>query len=129
MKKLIVIGLAFVAISSMAQVNDHANKIAETVNPNYCTTSDGQPGTLRRTSATVTSSTSSTNSSSQSSSYGSSSSTSTSVKAGISGFKPEASVTGTISNSTSNNQSSTTGNSSTSGATRQDNYQCFPYSR
>lgn len=120
---------AFLTISSYAQVRESATRIAEAVNPNYCTTSDGQAGTLRRTGSTTTTTTSYSNSSSNSSSYGNSSSVSTSASAGFSGIKPEAKVSGSIGTSSSNNQSQSSGNSSTTTTTRQDTYQCYPARR
>ena len=127
MKKVILaIATALFVICSFAQVRESANKIAETVNPNYCTTSDGQPGTLRRTSSTTTTSQSSSNSSSSSSGYSNSSSSSASASAGFSGIKPEANVSGSLGTSSSNNQSTSTGSGNSTTTTRQDNYTCFP---
>ena len=120
---------AVLTISSYAQVRESATRIAETVNPNYCTTSDGQPGTLKRTGSTTTTTTSYSNSSSSSSSYGNSSSTSTSASAGFSGIKPEAKLSGSMGTSSSNNQSQSSGNTSTTTTTRQDTKSCFPYNR
>lgn len=130
MKKILLCSVLIAApLCGFAQARESAVKIAETVNPNYCTTSDGQSGTLRRTSSTTTTTTSTSNSSNRSSGYSNSSSTSTSASAGFSGLKPEASISGSKGTSSSNNQSQSTGNSSTSTTTRQDNYQCYPYKR
>lgn len=128
-KVLFLFATTMLAMSCFGQVRESANKIAETVNPNYCTTSDGQPGTLRRSSSTTTTSQSSSSSSSSSSGYSSSSSSSVSASAGFSGIKPEAKVSGSTGTSSSNNQSSSTGSGNSSTTTRQDNYTCFPARR
>lgn len=129
MKKILLATAVLFSMCSIAQIHESANRIAESVNPNYCTTPDGQAGTLRRTGSTTTTTTSYSNSTSSSSSYGNSSSTSTSASAGFSGVKPEAKVSGSMGSSSSNNQSQSSGNSSTTTTTRQDSYQCYPYNR
>ena len=132
-KVLIIVGVAL-SLNCMAWDNkESANKIAEAVNPNYCTTADGQPGTLRRTGSTVTTTTSTTNSSTSNQSYGSSNSNSvsTSASAGFQGIKPSANVSSSMGNSSSSNRSQSQGNgtSSTTTTTRQDTYSCYPYGK
>ena len=70
------------SLSCGAQINkSYADKIATAIDPSYCTTPDGKPGTARRTGYTITTSTSTTHSSTSSNSNGSSNSNSVSASA------------------------------------------------